>query len=64
MVIRLKWLMDIKISRFFIDRKIDLDLRKIWPVVVNSQNEIIFVLGLGCNYNHFKLKYDFMINVK
>lgn len=50
-----------KLSRFFIDRKIPLDMRKEWPVLVNCRNEIILVPGLGCNVSHYATKYNFFM---
>ncbi len=42
-----------KLSRFFIDRKIPMHLRKNYPVVLNNKGEIIFVAGIGCEIKHF-----------
>ncbi|MGN1399746.1 MAG: tRNA lysidine(34) synthetase TilS [Erysipelotrichaceae bacterium] len=42
-----------KVNRFFIDRKIKQKDRDKWPVVVNKNNEIIFVSGIGCDVNHY-----------
>lgn len=42
-----------KINRWFIDRKIPLHERKMWPVVVNAQGNIIFVPKIGCDIAHF-----------
>lgn len=42
-----------KVSRFFVDAKINHLLRRQWPVVLNQHQEIIFVPGLGCNSQHF-----------
>ncbi len=51
-----------KVSRFFIDRKILKKERHLWPVVVNAENEVIFVSGIGCDVYHFSIKPDvFMI---
>lgn len=45
-----------KINRFFIDNKISSYDRKIWPIVLNKNNEVIFVPGIGCNINHYSSK--------
>lgn len=53
-----------KINRFFIDKKIDYDLRKTWPIITNQQNEIIFVYGIGNaknQKNHFIRKEKFFM---
>lgn len=42
-----------KVSRFFIDRKISHKLRELWPVVVNSKGNIIYVCGIGCDIAHY-----------
>ena len=42
-----------KVSRFLIERKIPVKMRAHWPVVVNNKNEIIFVLGIGCDVEHY-----------
>jgi len=41
------------VNRFFIDRRIPYVKRLLWPVVVNSKNEVIFVSGLGCDVYHY-----------
>lgn len=41
------------VSRFFIDRKIDYYERRIWPVVINHKNEVIFVSQIGCSVSHY-----------
>lgn len=41
------------LRRFFIDRKIPIHRRKSWPVVENNAQEIVFVMGLGCDVNHY-----------
>lgn len=50
-----------KLSRFFIDRKIDLLSRKIWPVVVNCKGEIILVPQIGADVNHFSIKHNLFV---
>lgn len=50
-----------KLSRFFIDRKISIEDRKVWPVLVNCRNEIILVPGLGCNVSHYATQYNFFM---
>lgn len=42
-----------KVSRFFIDRKIDEESRRSWPVVENVHGDIVLVVGLGCDVNHY-----------
>ena len=42
-----------RVSRFFIDRKIDWEDRQSWPVVENARGEVILVVGLGCDKFHF-----------
>ena len=42
-----------KIHRWFIDRKIPSWQRKMWPVVENAANEVIFVPEIGCDIAHF-----------
>lgn len=42
-----------KLNRWFIDRKIPLEERKKWPVMVNAQGNIIFVSKIGCDIAHF-----------
>lgn len=42
-----------KINRFFIDHKIPLAKRRIWPIVINALGEIIFVPEIGCDISHF-----------
>ena len=42
-----------KLNRFFIDRKIPMALRKMWPVVVNQKGEVIFVPAIGPDVNHY-----------
>ncbi len=45
-----------KVNRFFIDRKIEKQQRKLWPVVENAKNEVIFVAEFGCDINHYSTK--------
>lgn len=42
-----------KLNRFFIDRKIPYPKRLLWPVMVNRNNEVIFVPEIGCDIFHF-----------
>lgn len=42
-----------KVNRWFIDRKISQEQRKIWPVVENCDGKIIFVAEIGCDIEHF-----------
>nr|WP_252969003.1 tRNA lysidine(34) synthetase TilS [Erysipelothrix rhusiopathiae] len=41
------------LNRFFIDRKIPRHEREIWPVIVNSSQQIVFVVGMGCDEHHY-----------
>ncbi len=50
-----------KVNRFFIDRKIPLYKRDIWPIVCNKDNEVILVPGLGCNVTHYSIKPNFNV---
>ena len=45
-----------KLNRFFIDRKIPYPRRLLWPVMVNRQNEVVFVPEIGCDVSHFSNK--------
>lgn len=42
-----------KLHRYFIDNKVPYLERKLWPVVVNRAQEVIFVCNLGSNIAHF-----------
>jgi len=42
-----------KINRWFIDRKIPMEERYRWPILLNSSQEVILVPNLGCNIAHF-----------
>ena len=42
-----------KINRWFIDRKIAIDQRLSWPIVLNKNQEVILVPKIGCNVAHF-----------
>lgn len=42
-----------KVARWLIDRKIPLEQRRIWPVMVNASGKIIFVSKIGCDIAHF-----------
>lgn len=42
-----------KVSRFFIDNKISHKDRQTWPVVVNSEGNVIFVHKIGCDIEHY-----------
>lgn len=41
------------LNRFFIDRKIPRHDRELWPVIVNSSQQIVFVVGMGCDEHHY-----------
>ena len=45
-----------KVNRFLIDRKIPKYMRELWPVVLNKNNEVILVPGLGCDIGHYSIK--------
>lgn len=42
-----------KLNRWFIDRKIPKKERKVWPVVVNKDGNVILVPKIGCDIAHF-----------
>ncbi|MGB4984484.1 MAG: tRNA lysidine(34) synthetase TilS [Erysipelotrichaceae bacterium] len=50
-----------KVNRWFIDNKIRLIDRKIWPIVQNCQNEIILVPKIGCNVTHYGAKFNLFV---
>jgi tRNA(Ile)-lysidine synthase len=50
-----------KISRWFIDRKIPINERKLWPIVLNNKNEVIMVPGIGCNISHYTIKPNIFV---
>lgn len=50
-----------KLSRFFIDRKIDIIERKLWPVVENRHHNIILVPEIGCDIAHYTTKHNFFV---
>ena len=53
-----------KINRFFIDNKISTFDRMTLPIVLNKNNEVIFVYGLGCDRDHYSIKHNiFMIKL-
>lgn len=45
-----------KVNRFLIDRKISKYKRDLWPVVLNRDNKVILVPGLGCDIGHYSIK--------
>ena len=47
-----------KIRRFFIDSKISSRERKTWPVMCNSEGNVILVPGIGCDRHHYREKYN------
>ena len=52
------------INRFFIDNKINLFDRMIWPIMFNSKGSAILVPKLGCDVNHYSKKPNvFMIKL-
>ena len=50
-----------KVSRWFMDRKIPLYERKVWPVVENRNKEVILVSQIGCNVTHYNVKYNLFV---
>jgi len=50
-----------KINRYFIDNKISLKDRLIYPVVLNKDNDIILVPGIGCNIDHYSNKANLFV---
>ena len=50
-----------KLSRYFIDHKIMNHRRQSWPVVLNSQGEIIFVPKIGCAKTHYSINPNFFM---
>lgn len=42
-----------KLNRWFIDRKIPSQKRKLWPVMVNAEGKVIFAAKIGCDIEHF-----------
>lgn len=49
------------LHRFFIDRHIPLYQRRYWPVIVNRNNAIILVPGLGCDRDHYSIKANLVV---
>ncbi len=50
-----------KVSRIFIDNKIPLKQRKIYPVVLNARNELILVPGLAKNIGYMTTKANIFV---
>ncbi|MBQ2657194.1 MAG: tRNA lysidine(34) synthetase TilS [Erysipelotrichaceae bacterium] len=50
-----------KIRRFFIDNKIPLRKRMIWPVVLNRKGDIVLVPEIGCDLNHYSEKPNLFV---
>lgn len=50
-----------KINRFFIDKKILIKDREIWPIVINSKGDAILVPGLGCDKEHYSKKFNLYV---
>ena len=46
-----------KLNRFFIDNKILIKDREIWPVVLNKKGIAILVPGIGSDINHYSKKH-------
>lgn len=47
-----------KLSRFFIDNKISSKERKMWPLMLNKNNEVVLVPNIGCNKYHYSAKHN------
>ena len=47
-----------KLNRFFIDNKIPSKMRKTWPVLLNSDGDIVLVPGIGCDLFHYSKKHN------
>jgi tRNA(Ile)-lysidine synthetase, N-terminal domain/tRNA(Ile)-lysidine synthetase, C-terminal domain len=50
-----------KVSRWFIDRKIPLWERDLWPIVINARGEVILVPKIGCNVEHYNVKPNLFV---
>ena len=50
-----------KVNRFFIDNKISSYDRKVWPIVLNREGEVILVPGLGCNTGHYSKRFNLYV---
>jgi tRNA(Ile)-lysidine synthetase-like protein len=53
-----------KINRWFIDHKVAPWIRLVWPVVVNYNNEIIYVYGLGRSVERLNLPVNVYMTFK
>ena len=42
-----------KINRYFIDNKISHKDRKMWPIMLNKDGDVILVPGIGCDKYHY-----------
>ena len=49
------------LNRYFIDNKINYFERKMWPVVLNSCQNIILVPGAGCDVKHYSKNHNFFV---
>lgn len=49
------------VSRWFIDRKIPMWQREVWPIVCNRHQEIILVPQIGCNVTHYHTKPNLFV---
>ena len=50
-----------KLNRFFIDKKIYMNDRLTWPVVINRKGIAILVPGIGCNITHYSDKHNLFV---
>ncbi|MFV0379651.1 MAG: tRNA lysidine(34) synthetase TilS [Anaerorhabdus sp.] len=50
-----------KISRLFIEKKIELSKRRLWPVVLNRKGEVILVPGICCSREYYSVKSNFFV---
>lgn len=50
-----------KINRFFIDNKIPFERRLTYPVMLNRDEEVILVPGIGCDKRHYSHNHDIYV---
>lgn len=50
-----------KLNRFFIDNKVLIKDREVWPVVKDKTGSAILVPGLGCDVNHYSKKANLYV---
>ena len=49
------------VHRWFIDRKIPMGDRLVWPVVVNAKGQVILVPGIGCDVAHYSMNPNMFV---